>query len=156
MVTSVKEKRQNKGPRIVVDADACPKTALEICKKLAGEKDGSVITVANYNHSIESDRHITVGDAPQQADMRIVNMVDKGDIVITQDLGLAAMVLPKGAYCLNPSGRQYRTENIDVMLEIREAKAKFRRAGGRTRGPGKRTDDDDLKFEEALRRILRD
>ncbi len=152
----MKETAENRGPRIIVDADACPRTVLDICKRLAREKNGSLITVANHNHSIKSDCHITVGRDPQQADMRIVNMADDGDIVITQDLGLAAMVLPKGVCCLNPSGRRYRKDNIDMLLEIREAKAKFRRSGGRTGGPSKRTGDDDLQFEKALRCVLED
>jgi len=156
MVSSVKDNKQPEEPRIIVDADSCPKNVLQICKALASAKNASLVTVANHNHSIDSDYHITVGDAPQQADIRILNIVKNDDVVITQDMGLAAMVMPKGAICLNPTGKQFRSENIDAMLEIRDAKAKFRRAGGRTAGPTKRTEEDDKKFENALRRILED
>ena len=140
--------------RIIVDADACPRTVLGICTAVAREKQAAVITVASHNHLINSDCHVTVGDAPQAADLRILNLSRKGDVVVTQDWGLAAMVLGKEARCLSPSGRQYRPETIDTMLEIRDMKARHRRTGGRTRGPRKRTADDDRRFEEGLRRIL--
>ncbi len=140
--------------RIIVDADACPRTVLAICNAVAREKQVAVITVASHNHLINSDCHVTVGDAPQAADLKILNISRQGDVVVTQDWGLAAMVLGKEAYCLSPSGRQYRSETIDTMLEIREMKARHRRTGGRTRGPRKRTADDDQRFEDGLRKIF--
>lgn len=68
--------------------------------------------------------------------------------------GLAVVVLGKGAKCLSPMGREFRPEKIGFLLEEREVKAKFRRGGGRTKGPKKRTLEDDQRFEVCLERIL--
>lgn len=140
--------------KILVDADACPQSALEICFKLGRQYKVPVWTVASFNHNILSEHHFTVGDNSQEADLKILNLAEKGDIIITQDFGLAAMVLGKGAFALGPKGQEYRSETIDFLLEERELKAKFRRGGGRTKGPKKRTGEDDLVFEKGLSRLL--
>ncbi len=138
--------------KIIVDADATPKTALEICRRAAADYSIPLITVASFNHRIESDRHVVVGNAPQEADTQVINLTARGDIVVTQDWGLAAMVLGKGASAL--TGRVYRKDTICFLLEERELKAKFRRGGGRTKGPKKRTAADDLNFKKNLYRLL--
>lgn len=140
--------------KIIIDADATPKNALETSKAVAAEFTVPLVTVASFNHRIKSDHHITVGNAPQEADLQVVNLTAKGDIVVTQDWGLAAIVLGKGAAVLSPTGRIYRQETIDFLLEERELKAKFRRGGGRTRGPRKRTARDDDNFRKSLYRLL--
>lgn len=140
--------------RILVDADACPRSVLQICLKLAQKYGLTVWTVASFNHNIESDHHIVVGNASQEADLKIMNLTEPGDIVITQDWGLAAMVLGKGAKCLSPTGREYNVATMDFLLEEREVKAKLRRAGGRTRGPKKRTGEDDMRFEQSLHKCI--
>ena len=95
-----------------------------------------------------------VGNASQEADIKVVNVSEKGDIVVTQDWGLAAMVLGKQAYCLSPIGREFRADNIEFLLEEREIKAKLRRGGGKTKGPAKRTTGDDQKFAAQLQEML--
>jgi len=140
--------------KIIVDADATPKNVLDICRQ-AAESPVSLITVASFNHRIESDRHVVVGNSPQETDIQVVNLTARGDIVVTQDLGLAAMVLSKGAAALSPSGHVFLEETIGFLLEERELKAKFRRSGGKTRGPEKRTAEDDRKFRESLYRLLK-
>lgn len=140
--------------KIIVDADACPKTVLQICLKLGHKYDISIWTVANFNHNIESDHHVIVGNASQEADLKILNITQKNDIIVTQDWGLAAMVLGKQARCLSPDGREYQTEKMDFLLEEREIKAKYRRNGGRTRGPRKRNEKDDRRFGTSLEMIL--
>jgi uncharacterized protein YaiI (UPF0178 family) len=140
--------------KIIVDADACPKTVLQISLRCGGKYNIPVWTVASFNHRIVSDHHIVVGSAAQEADLKIINLSEEGDIVITQDWGLAAMVLGKKASCLSPAGREYRPDQIEFLLEEREMKAKFRRDGGRTKGPGKRTGEDDQRFEAGLERLL--
>lgn len=140
--------------KIIVDADATPKNALEICRRAAREFSVPLVTVASFNHRIESDQHIVVGNAPQEADTQVVNLSASGDIVVTQDWGLAAMVLGKGARALSPVGRIFREETIDFLLEEREIKARFRRGGGRTRGPKKRTSEDDVNFKKSLYHLL--
>ena len=141
------------GNEIIIDAGATPRRVLEICRQ-AAKYPVSLGTVASFNHRIESDRHVVVGNSPQETDLRVVNLAARGDIVVTQDWGLAAMVLSKGAAALSPSGQIFREETIDFLLEERELKAKFRRSGGKTKGPAKRTAQDDRKFRESLSRLL--
>jgi uncharacterized protein YaiI (UPF0178 family) len=140
--------------KILIDADACPRPVLQICMRLGKEYNIAVWTVASFNHDVESDHPIVVGDDFQEADMKIMNLTEAGDVVVTGDLGLAAMVLGKGAKCVSPMGRKFHPEKIGFMLEEREVKAKFRREGGRTKGPKKRTSEDDRKFELCLEKIL--
>jgi hypothetical protein len=116
--------------------------------------DVPVWTVASFDHSIESDHHLVVGTDPQEADFKIINSTQAGDVVVTQDWGLGAIVLGKGARSLSPAGREFHTDKIEFLLEEREVKAKFRRSGGRTKGPRKRTPEDDRRFEACLGRIL--
>lgn len=140
--------------KMLIDADACPRSVLQICMRLGRKYNISVWTVASFNHDIGSDHPVVVGDGFQEADMKIMNLTEAEDVVITGDWGLAAMVLGKGAKCLSPMGREFRTEKIGFLLEEREVKAKFRRGGGRTKGPKKRTSGDDRQFEFSLEKIL--
>ena len=140
--------------KILVDADACPKTILKICLEIGNQYDVPVWTVASFNHHIVSDHHVIVGCAAQEADIKVVNLTDAGDIVITQDWGLAAMILGKQAKGLHPSGHEYLPEKIEFLLEEREAKAKLRRSGGRTKGPKKRTVKEDEHFAASLEKML--
>ncbi|ODA40771.1 DUF188 domain-containing protein [Desulfosporosinus sp. BG] len=140
--------------KIIVDADACPRNVLQICLTMAREHAISVWTVASFNHNIESDHHVVVGNASQEADIRVMNLAQAGDVAVTQDWGLAAMLLGKGVKCLNPVGKEFSTNNIEFLLEERELKAKFRRSGGRTKGPKKRVVENDQQFEACLRKIL--
>lgn len=140
--------------KIIVDADACPQRVLQICISSAREYAIPLHTVASFNHNISSEHHTTVGNGPQEADLAVANMTVAGDIVVTQDWGLAALVLGKGAAALSPGGKIFKLETIDFLLEERELKAKFRRGGGRTRGPRKRTAEDDRRFTASLRRLI--
>jgi uncharacterized protein YaiI (UPF0178 family) len=140
--------------KILVDADACPRTALQICIRLGRKYNIPVWTVASFNHRIESDHPVVVGDGFQETDIKIVNLTEPGDVIITGDWGLAAMVLGKGAKCLSPIGREFRADEMDFLLEERELKAKFRRGGGRTKGPRKRTSEEDRRFETSLEKVF--
>ncbi len=140
--------------KILVDADACPKSVLRICLNVGHKYDVPIWTVASFDHYIESDHHIIVGTDPQEADLKIINSTEAGDAVVTQDWGLAAIVVGKGARCLGPGGREFRSEKMEFLLEEREIKAKFRRSGGRTKGPKKRTLEDDRRFEGCLEKIV--
>lgn len=141
--------------KIVVDADACPKAVLEICLRLGKAHGVEVWTVASFNHRIEGEHHLVVGDAPQEADMKVLNISRAGDVAVTQDWGLAAMLLGRGVRCLSPSGQVYSDEKMDFLLEERDLKARYRRGGGRTRGPKKRTPEMDKRFEAALEKCLK-
>jgi len=141
--------------KIVIDADACPKNVLQTCLRIAREYNIPVHTVASFNHNIISDHHTTVGDSPQEADIALINMTRTGDIAVTQDWGLAAMVLGKGAVAISPNGKIYRQDKMDFLLEERELKAKLRRGGLRTKGPRKRKAEDDSRFAVNLHRVIR-
>ncbi|MHC1746547.1 MAG: DUF188 domain-containing protein [Negativicutes bacterium] len=140
--------------KILVDADACPKMVLQICCELGKKYDIAVWTVASFNHNIQSDHHITVESDSQAADIKVMNLSEAGDIIITQDWGLAAMVLGKHAKCLSAAGREYRSGQMEFLLEERNIKAKLRRSGGRTKGPRKRTGEDDRRFAASLEKLL--
>ncbi len=140
--------------RILVDADACPRQALQIADKLAAERGWQLITYASYNHQLTGACHVSVDAEPQAVDMRIANDVKASDIVITQDIGLAALVLGKQAKAINPFGRIYQKETIAFQLEERNEKARYRRGGGKTKGPAARTQADDAAFQSALRLLM--
>jgi len=140
--------------KIIVDADACPQEVLNTCREIGRQKNIPVFTVANFNHQIIAEHHLMVGNNPQEADLKIINLTQAGDLAVTQDWGLAAVLLGKGAHVLHPLGWKYNSKTIDFLLEERAAKAKFRRGGGRTRGPAKRTAEDDRKFKAALLDLL--
>lgn len=142
--------------RVIVDADACPKNAKKIIASMTEKLAGwEMLTVASINHNIEgNNRHIVVGNEPQAVDMIIVNMTRRGDVVVTQDWGLAAMVMGKGAGAISPTGIIYRPEKMDFLLEERHLKAKVRRGGGRTKGPAARTREDDERFARSLEKLM--
>lgn len=142
--------------RILVDADACPKPVLAIAERLASEQNWMLITYASFNHQLHGAHHVVVDAEPQAVDMRIANEVKSNDIVITQDIGLAALILGKRAGAINPFGRIYRKETIAFQLEERNEKARFRRGGGRTRGPAARTQADDVEFSQSLQRLMKE
>jgi len=140
--------------RILVDADACP--VKEIILRLAKRRGIPVTMVIDTSHELNDGYStiITVDKGSDSTDYAIVNMAGCRDIVVTQDYGLAAMVLAKGASALDQNGMVYTGENIDNLLERRYIGQKIRRGGGRTKGPKKRTREDDAKFETALAEML--
>ena len=140
--------------RIIVDADACPKSVLAHTVKTGAKYGIPVITVASFNHNIISSQHITVESGSQEADLKIINITEPDDMIITQDWGLAALVLAKKASALSPAGIEYESARMTFMLEEREMKAKFRRNGGRTKGPKKRAAEDDIRFLRALEKMV--
>ena len=140
--------------RIIIDADACPKQVLKICQDTAAKYRLDVYTISSFDHNIDNSQHFSVDNNSQEADLKIFNMTSPGDIVVTQDWGLAALIISKNAYCLSPAGIEYKSSKMDFLLEEREAKAKLRRGGGRTKGPSKRTEADDREFEAKLLEIL--
>jgi uncharacterized protein len=140
--------------RVIVDADACPKACLQIIQRLATVYRYEVITVASFNHQIENANHHIVGNESQATDMMVMNLTRSGDIIVTQDWGLAAIILGKNAKVISPSGKIFNTSTIDLLLEERNILAKHRRSGGRTKGPSKRGKDDDQKFERNLLKLL--
>jgi uncharacterized protein YaiI (UPF0178 family) len=141
--------------KVIVDADACPASVLKICRQVTREFGIPLWTVASFHHQIESEKHITVGDAPEETDIAVANAARAGDVVVTQDWGLAALVIGKGAAAVSPNGRIYRPESIPFLLEERSLKARLRRSGTRTKGPAKRSPADDQRFTAALYKLLK-
>jgi uncharacterized protein YaiI (UPF0178 family) len=140
--------------KVIIDADAVPRKVLAICKKAAADFSIKLLTVASFNHLIESEHHFMVSDEPQAADIRVANLTEPGDLVVTQDWGLAALVLSKGAIVLTPKGRVFKNNEIAFLLEERDTMARIRRGGKRTRGPKKRKVIDDKRFEKNLYKWL--
>ena len=98
---------------------------------------------------------ITVMRGADSADLRLVNLLSPGDVAVTQDYGLAALCLARGALALDQNGRIYDESNMDALLAMRHVSAKIRRGGGRLRGPRKRTPEQDRAFAQSLRDLLR-
>lgn len=113
------------------------------------------ILFCDTSHAIERENAITitVPKGPDSVDFKLVNAVSRYDIVITQDYGLAAMCLAKGAFVIDQNGREMTSDNIDQLLAFRYESAKFRRSGGRTKGPKKRTEKNNISFEMKFRQI---
>jgi len=142
--------------RILVDADACP--VKDIIERKAKAMQIPVVMFIDTSHMLNSDYSeiIMVSKAPDAVDFALINRSNKGDIIVTQDYGVAAMALGKGAYAIHPSGKIYTNDNIDVMLMERDIAKKQRRAGERVKGHSrKRTAEDDNRFTDALNRVCK-
>ena len=138
--------------QILVDADACP--VLEIIRRIGAKADVRVVTVSSFRHEISGPDHVMVGPESQAADMAVINRTVRGDVVVTQDWGLAALVLAKGAHALSPWGHRFRDDEMDGRLAQRAMNARLRRGGVRLPGPKRRTSADDRAFTEALEQLL--
>ena len=140
---------------IYIDADACPVT--RIAERVAKEKSIPVVLLCDTNHVLTSDYSEVkiIGAGADAVDIALINLCRAGDVVITQDYGVAAMALGKGARALHQSGRVYSDDNISGLLESRHiAKVQRRKSKNHLKGPRKRTLEDDKRFEESLRRLL--
>lgn len=139
---------------VYVDADACPVVddVIELC---APEE---VVLVHNRHHHHErpEEHAITLetGDRRDAADHVIHRRVRSGDLVVTDDLGLAALVLPREAIVVRFRGDRVRSEDIEGRLAIRHQAGKRRRAGGRTTGPSSFDDADRRRFRRTLRGLV--
>lgn len=140
-------------PRVWVDADACPRKVLAILNELREAIGFELFTVSSLNHRISSENHLMVDTECQSTDLALLNRVVSGDLVITQDWGLAAMIIGKKGRVISPKGFIFTEENIDFMLEERHIKAVLRRNGQRTKGPSARTKADDERFRDAMLRV---
>lgn len=140
--------------KILVDADACP--VKDIIEEIAGEYDLKVIMICNPNHVLQSSySEIVVVDGSSQAvDIAIANRSTPGDLVVTQDYGLASLVLAKKALAIHPSGKEYTHQNIEGLLMQRFINQKAREAGMRTNNPKKRKASDDERFRKCFARII--
>lgn len=139
---------------ILVDADGCPVVNLTI--QIAQQFNLPVFLYCDTAHNMQRDgaETIMVSKGADAVDFVLVNKVNKGDIVVTQDYGLAAMVLAKQGLVIDQNGRAYTNENIDQLLFSRHMAQKVRQAGGRMKGPKKRTQEDNEKFEQGFKTLI--
>ena len=142
--------------RILVDADACP--VVTIIERIAAAHGVPVILLCDTNHALSSaySEVNVIGAGPDAVDFALVNLCSREDIIVTQDYGVAAMALGKGARAIHQSGRIYTLENIDQLLFERHLAKKQRASKGKhhLKGPRKRTHEDDEHFARALEGML--
>ena len=142
---------------IYVDADACP--VVDIVEKIAKKYQISVTLLCDTNHILTSgySEVVVVGAGADAVDYKLISLCRRGDIVVTQDYGVAAMALGKSAYAIHQSGKWYTDENIDQMLMERHLNKKARRASHKNhlKGPKKRTEEDDERFAQSFERMVK-
>lgn len=142
--------------QIFVDADACP--VVDIVEHVAKKYHISVTLLCDTNHVLQSDDSevIVVGAGADAVDYKLISICHKGDIVVSQDYGVAAMALGKGAYAIHQSGKWYTDDNIDQMLMERHLNKKARRSSHKNhmKGPRKRTAEDDERFEKSFEQLV--
>ena len=141
---------------VLIDADACPVTRL--ATEIAKKHGVPVKILCDTNHVMTSDyaEIETVSAGADAVDFRIANLCKKGDVVVTQDYGVAAMALSKGAFAIHQSGMVYDNENIDRLLFRRFLTKEIRRSSSKNhlKGPKKRTYEDDKAFAESFEKLI--
>lgn len=144
---------------IFIDADACPVTRDALA--VARSHSTAVVLVANHSQNLEryagraGVEVLQVASGRDSADFAMVPRLASGDVVVTADIGLAAMALSRGCRVVSPRGREYLSVTIDAELALRHAEQQHRRKGGRTAGPHPFTEEDRERFHEVLDRLLR-
>ena len=140
--------------KVLIDADGCPVVGL--CAAACRDRGVACIILSDTAHtfSVPGAETRTFDKGADSVDFALVNLVQGGDIVVTQDYGLAAMCLARRATVLNQDGMRYTEENIDALLLARHTAKKVRNAGGRLKGPKKRTPEQDRQFHDKLTEIL--
>lgn len=142
--------------QILVDADACP--VVKIIERIAKKYNIPVTLLCDTNHILQSDystvRTISVG--ADAVDLALANMCRAGDIAVTQDFGVAALVLGKGGYCIHQSGKVFNDDNISGLLMDRHLskKARMSKSKHHLKGPKKRTAQDDVCFEQSFEHLV--
>ena len=142
-------------PTVLIDADGCPVVDLTI--RICRAYSVPVLILCDTAHRIERDGAETMvfDKGADSVDFALVNRVRPGDVVITQDYGLAAMCLSRRARVLNQNGLEYTADNIEWLLEQRHHNKKLLRVGKHLKGPAKRTKEQDEAFGETLERMLK-
>lgn len=140
--------------RVLIDADGCPvvKICIEICKK--NNIEAIILCDTSHVFNYEGVQTIMVDKGADSVDFKLVNLIKAGDVVVTQDYGLAAMCLSRRAIVLNQNGMIYDNSNIDSLLLARHTAKKIRNSGGRLKGNSKRTNEQDEAFRKALVEII--
>lgn len=144
---------------IYVDADACPviPTVIHIAEKFSLEVT-LVKSYAHFSHEpLPNHVHVVYVDSgTDQADFKIVQLSNEKDLIVTQDYGLASLVLKKGCYAIHHNGMKYTEENINRLLDQRHLNALARRSGERTKGPKKFSSEQRTHFQQTFTQMLYD
>ena len=142
--------------QIFVDADACP--VVGIVEEIAEKYNIPTTLLCDTNHILHSDYSevIVVGAGADAVDYKLISICHRGDIVVSQDYGVAAMALGKGAYAIHQSGKWYTDENIDRMLMERHLNKKARRGSSKNhiKKQKKRTSEDDERFAQSFEKLV--
>ena len=140
--------------KVLIDADGCP--VVDIILRLCRKHGVPCLILCDTAHEFhrEGAETLVFDKGVDSVDYALVNRIDPGDVVITQDYGLASMCLARKARVLHQDGWEYTLDNIDALLLVRHDSRKLRAAGGRMKGPKKRTQDQKVTFEAALNKIL--
>ena len=142
--------------QIFVDADACP--VVGIVETIAEKYNISTTLLCDTNHILYSDYSevIVVGAGADAVDYKLISICHKGDVVVSQDYGVAAMALGKGAYVIHQSGKWYTNENIDQMLMQRHITKCAKRASSKKhiKGHKKRSNEDNIHFAESFEKLV--
>lgn len=142
--------------QIYVDADACP--VVGIVEETAKKYKIPVTLLCDTNHVLHSDYSdvVVVGAGADAVDYKLISICHRGDIVVSQDYGVAAMALGKGAYAIHQSGKWYTNDNIDQMLMERHLNKKARRSSHKNhiKGPKKRTEEDNERFAQSFEKLI--
>ena len=142
---------------IWVDADACPRPIKEIIFKAANRAQETTTLVANHALSIPPSPYLQFKQVPagfDVADNHIVAAIAAGDLVVTQDIPLAALAVERQALALNPRGQEYTPESIRQRLAMRNLMEELRSSGVQTGGPDTFSNSDRKRFADALDRWL--
>ena len=139
---------------VLIDADACP--VVDIAVRLCRDAGIPCLLLCDTSHELYRERAQTLvfDKGADSVDFAVANRVQPGDLVVTQDYGLASMCLARSARVLHQDGWEYTPGNIDALLFTRHESRKHRAAGGRIKGPSKRTRSQDAAFEAALKALL--
>lgn len=140
--------------KIFIDADGCP--VVDITVRIAKKHSLECYIICDTAHEFRKDGATTVvvEKGADSVDFKLVNLVGAGDIVVTQDYGLAAMCLARKAVPLSQNGLVFTDKNIEELLFSRYVSKKIRNAGGRLKGPSKRTPEQDEHFRQALEKLI--
>ena len=140
--------------KVLIDADACP--VVDIAVTLCRQLHIPCYLLCDTAHQMHRDGAETLvfDKGADSVDFALANRTAPGDIVITQDYGVASMCLAKQARILHQDGWEYNEYNIVGLMEQRHLNKKHRLAGGRIKGPSKRTREQDKAFADGLRRLL--
>ena len=140
--------------KILIDADGCPVTDITVKEAVKRGIETKIFSDTSHEFKRTDAECITVDKGADSADFVIANRVEKGDVIVTQDYGLASMCLATGGFPIRQDGLLYTNDNIDLLLHTRYEVKKAIRKGARVKGPKKRTVEDDEAYKKSLCELL--